>query len=158
MRKIDLGQSVTILANIGVIAGLLFLAIEIQQSNRLAIASTEIEVRNSLAAINESIYTNTGIAEILIKLTDPAAELTPVEQLKIYMLVARLANSWLAVETAFENDMVPPETYESIEDDIRNFLIRYPAARPIMRQVIDNHPALESTEVFDIMQRYLDED
>jgi hypothetical protein len=33
MKKIDLGQTITILANIGVIVGIGFLAIEIQQTN-----------------------------------------------------------------------------------------------------------------------------
>ncbi len=33
MRKIDLGQVITILANLGVIAGIVFLAFELQQNN-----------------------------------------------------------------------------------------------------------------------------
>ena len=33
MKKIDLGQSISILANIGVIAGIVFLGIELQQNN-----------------------------------------------------------------------------------------------------------------------------
>ena len=34
MKKIDLGQSITILANLGVIAGIIFLAIEVQQNTQ----------------------------------------------------------------------------------------------------------------------------
>lgn len=35
MRKIDVGQTVSILANIGVIAGIVFLAVELNQNNAL---------------------------------------------------------------------------------------------------------------------------
>ena len=36
MEKIDLGQTLTILANLGVIAGIFFLAIEVRDSASLA--------------------------------------------------------------------------------------------------------------------------
>jgi hypothetical protein len=48
MKKIDLGQAIGILANLGVIAGILFLAIEIQQNNDLLSAqarATRTQVR-----------------------------------------------------------------------------------------------------------------
>ena len=35
MKKLDVGQTVTILANVGVIAGIVFLAIELRQNNEL---------------------------------------------------------------------------------------------------------------------------
>ena len=35
MKKIDLGQTIGILANIGVVAGTVFLAVELRQNNEL---------------------------------------------------------------------------------------------------------------------------
>jgi len=35
LKKIELGQTITILANFGVIAGIVFLGIELQQNNDL---------------------------------------------------------------------------------------------------------------------------
>ena len=35
MKNIDLGQTIGILANLGVIAGIVFLAVELQQNNKL---------------------------------------------------------------------------------------------------------------------------
>lgn len=40
MKKIDLGQSISILANVGVIAGIVFLAFELRQNNELLVAQT----------------------------------------------------------------------------------------------------------------------
>jgi hypothetical protein len=50
MKKIDLGQTITILANIGVIAGIVFLAVELNQNNQLLEAQTRrdrLEVRTA---------------------------------------------------------------------------------------------------------------
>ena len=41
MKKLDLGQTITILANLGVVAGIVFLGIEIQQNNE----ALEIQAR-----------------------------------------------------------------------------------------------------------------
>jgi len=40
MKKIDLGQTIGIIANLGVIAGIAFLAIELRQNNELLVAQT----------------------------------------------------------------------------------------------------------------------
>ncbi len=48
MKKLDIGQTVGVLANIGVIAGIIFLAVELQQNNQLLAAqtrTTRMEVR-----------------------------------------------------------------------------------------------------------------
>ena len=44
MKKIDLGQSMTILANLGVIAGIFFLAVEVQQNTGMMEAQTRDSV------------------------------------------------------------------------------------------------------------------
>ena len=40
MKKLDFGQTITILANVGVIAGIFFLALELRQNNELLVAQT----------------------------------------------------------------------------------------------------------------------
>jgi hypothetical protein len=52
MKKIDLGQTITILANVGVIAGIVFLAIELQQNNALL----ETEIRSIPHSIREADF------------------------------------------------------------------------------------------------------
>lgn len=142
MNMDQLNRWLALAGNVGVIAGILFLAFEIQQSNRIAIASTEIDVRNMLSSINESVYTETGIAELLIKTTGPKAQLSAIESLKIYWFILRCLNTWLSVETAYANGMVPPETYNVIEDDMRSFFTIHPATLPLWRQAHDNYPAM----------------
>ena len=68
MKKIELGRTVSILANAGVIAGILFLVFELRQNNSLL----ESEARSNLDANRVSMQQNIvedsgGIAELMYR-------------------------------------------------------------------------------------------
>jgi len=48
LKKLDLGQTISILANVGVIAGIVFLAVEVQQNNELLATQARYE-RDAIA-------------------------------------------------------------------------------------------------------------
>ena len=50
LKKIDLGQTITILANLGVIAGIVFLAFELRQNNSLL----ETQIRSNFMGARSS--------------------------------------------------------------------------------------------------------
>ena len=79
-KNISLGQLLEIIASVGVIAGIVFLAVELQQNNELLGAearSTRLGVR--LEEVQLPIH-NPGLAEALIKHRN-GEELTEYEQL-----------------------------------------------------------------------------
>jgi len=57
MRKIDLGQTISIMANVGVIAGIAFLAVEMRQNNDL------LRTQASFNRFSVERYRRTQIAE-----------------------------------------------------------------------------------------------
>jgi hypothetical protein len=67
MKKIDVGQFIAILANLGVLAGIAFLAVELRQSNELISA----EARFNMLATRTEPYTlqitERDLPEILVK-------------------------------------------------------------------------------------------
>jgi len=138
----------TFVANIGVIAGVFFLVAEIRQSNRIAIATAEIDIRNSFASSNESMYSDPNFADLMVKIRDANAVLTPAEEWRIYQFVLRGLNTWLAIETAYANDMIPRETYDVIENDMRADMSSFPKIVPIYRQAYEDYPVLSDTDVF----------
>lgn len=73
----------TLAANIGVIAGIFVLVIEIQQSNRMAIASTEIGIRNAYSEFNRSIHSGSNMADLLSRAKNAGVEWTPAEEVKM---------------------------------------------------------------------------
>ena len=55
MKKIDLGQSISILANIGVIAGIAFLAVELSQNTRQLALELEWQVNDRMIQNNRDL-------------------------------------------------------------------------------------------------------
>ena len=89
MKKIDVGQTVSILANLGVVAGIVFLAIEIGQNNELMKAEARDAQNERIRDYVEQVYMTPGLAEIIVKTRNGTA-LTDVEDLIIFHRKLRL--------------------------------------------------------------------
>jgi hypothetical protein len=157
MRKFDSNQLAATLANIGVIIGLVFLVLEIQQSNKIATATTEIEIRSLFSELNEALYAVPEVNELLVKAQNPDAKLTEQEKIRAHGFVLRLSNAWQAVEVAYMNDMLPTDTFSVIEDDVRTVLTAYPALAPFFRQMIEDYSGQGSRKTFEIVESALNE-
>jgi hypothetical protein len=85
MKKFDIGQALSILANVGVIAGLVFLGFELNQNNELM----EAEVRTTYASMDQNgwgyLIENPDFIEVLIK-DRSGEELTEAEELRLNAL------------------------------------------------------------------------
>ena len=95
MKKLDLAQTITVLANVGVIAGIVFLGIEMRQSQRIALSdmyintvANQIETHNAIAD-NSEIWSKGNAGE----------ELTPAE-FAIFSGQVRTINdmAWYAIQ------------------------------------------------------------
>ena len=67
MKKIDLGQTIGILANIGVIAGIFFLAVEIRQNNEALGVQARMERQAARRAIMTRAVDNSQLARAMRK-------------------------------------------------------------------------------------------
>jgi len=88
MKKIDIGQTVSILANIGVIAGIVFLGVELRQNNELLLAQANL-ARNNIR--NNDVLlpaTNPDVGKALLKYWS-GETLTDYEEL----ILARVARA-----------------------------------------------------------------
>ena len=68
MKKLDLGQTVTILANLGVIAGIVFLAYELRQNNALLRFESDLRLLENQSAAASNIIADPTLAEVFVKL------------------------------------------------------------------------------------------
>lgn len=106
MKKIDLGQTIGILANLGVIAGIIFLAVELQQNNQLS----EVQVEMALTATQA----NTVLADIVeqpqliaLMLKDERS-LTEVERQRLIALGLRVLRNWQGRYRMVERGLLDP--------------------------------------------------
>ena len=83
MKKIDLGQTISILANLGVIAGIVFLGIELRQNNELMAAQARQASFENNRQFAENLFENPSLAEIMAKVE--GGEVTsPAEDIQLY--------------------------------------------------------------------------
>ena len=138
----------TLLANLGVLIGIVFLVVEVRQSNRIAVATTEISVRDQYRSHNELVLANDAIAELLVKAADADAEFSEVETEKLYAFLYGYINTWKSIEIAYENGMLPRTTFEVVLDDVRLALNDYPAIRPLARNWIVSYQSEADSKLY----------
>ena len=63
MKKIDLGQTIAIIANVGVIASLIFVGIQVQQGATATRSATVLQLKDSWVQLNLASATSADLAE-----------------------------------------------------------------------------------------------
>ena len=63
MKKIDLGQTIAILANVGVIASLIFVGVQVQQGAIATRSATVLQLKDSWVQLNLASATSVELAE-----------------------------------------------------------------------------------------------
>lgn len=153
----ELTNWLTLAANLGVIAGIVFLALEIRQSNRIALVANETDIRKSYSELAKDVFANRDSAELLARATDPEAEFDEVELEMLSAHVLSLLNIWMAVEIAYDNGMLPLQTYNDAEDDIRAVAKHYPALHSTFRAAIDDYPSARNSLVYRVISESFSE-
>lgn len=70
MKRVDLAQAIQLLANVGVIAGIVFLALELQQNNSLLEAQAGYNLARNRVENNDLLKSSPEFAELMVKLAD----------------------------------------------------------------------------------------
>ena len=65
MKKIDLGQTITILANVGVIASLIFVGVQVSQEAAATRSATVLQLKDSWVQLNLAMATSVELAEAI---------------------------------------------------------------------------------------------
>lgn len=157
MKREKLKDIAEIVGLVAIVASLLFLAFEIQQSNRIAIASTEIGIRHGYSEFNRGLHSGEGVAELVSMAMEPDVEWSPAEELKVLMVVTDLFNVWMSVETACDNGLAAENTCAELGDDIRAFIGMFPGTHPMWQFFLESYPSLSDTEVLRTISQALEE-
>ena len=97
MKKIDLAQALSILANVGVIGGIIFLGIELQQNNELLASQARSNLVSGRTTYQEYVATNVGgIADIITKVNGGEA-VSDTERFRLTVHWDLVLNNWVAM-------------------------------------------------------------
>ena len=93
MKKLDLGQAVSILANIGVITGIVFLALQLRQNNEWLASESRYYHSVARQAWHETLATDEQLVAILEKARE-SERLSFAEQTQLMHLYGYLFTQW----------------------------------------------------------------
>ena len=148
MNTDQINRWLSLVANLGVIVGIFFLVFEIRQSNRIALATNEIAIRDSYGSVNELLSSNSEISGILAKARDPDSTFTGTEREMAESFVARMFNIWIATERAYDQGMASRALLEIALDDLRWHYESFPGFRDFIRGNVSIYSANNDTEVY----------
>ena len=126
MKKLDLGQTITILANVGVVAGIVFLGLELRQNNQFLGAESRYNLLQNRQNVHLMVIQDDDVADLLVKArTEQELTETENEQLRWYYVL--MLASWdydyqQYRDGLVDEDVVPTRQWvRSFKEDRRFF-------------------------------------
>ena len=108
MKKIDVGQTISILANVGVIAGIAFLAIELQQNTQVLESQMRFSQSERETEVMEEFLRNELLIDAYIKFEN-GEQLSRREDLALSAFAQRVFRSVQWVWAEFEAGSFPSD-------------------------------------------------
>ena len=133
----NLNKWLTLIANLGVLAGIVFLSLEIDQSNRIAIREARSQLLDTRAEINMASWANEDIAELMVKLRELAPELTPIEEYRAYSFAMLQITQAIDLNANYEGGFLTDQLLARNMEGARNVIRGLPALAPYLRQGIE---------------------
>lgn len=128
-------------ANMGVLAGIIFLAVEIQQSNRIATRDARSELSEQNAQLELAILSNNALANVMGKLQIEDVGLTDEEAVQAssfaVVMLTRAATINFNLESGFlTNDVALRHTGVLVR-----YIQRYPGIAIFLKRQLEEGPA-----------------
>ena len=80
MKKFDINQTIGIVANLSVLVGLVFVGFEVRQNTQESRAEGARSITESVNVTNAGIYSDPGLAELILRGKQDISSLDPVER------------------------------------------------------------------------------
>ncbi len=134
MEPDRLNRWLNLVTNLGVIIGIAFLIIELDQTNRIARYTAEVGWRSQAIEINSN---RIEYSETYAKLQADEAELTPSERAQALMMARQLFNFWINAESAYNLGLISDATLERTLIDISVVFKEAPGLIPFAAYLLD---------------------
>ena len=145
MEPNQLNRWLNLAANLGVIVGIVFLIVELDQTNRIARYTAEVGWRSQAMDINSS---RIEYSEIYAKLQTDSAELTPSERAQALMMARQQFNFWISAESAHDLGLISDSSFEkNTLIDISVLLAEAPGLVPSFAYLLDAYKMDSETSI-----------
>jgi hypothetical protein len=129
---------------IAVFVTLLYLAMQVRQTNKMARFETMREIIGQFNALNLLYATDSKLREVLL-----TEGVLPVEQEEqLYAYVDSYCNAWATAQSAFDQGQIDDALFNGVVRDVEIAITRWPSMRRAVERWVRNYPELASSEVF----------
>ena len=108
LKKLDLGQTISVLANIGVIAGIIFLAIELRQNSEELSAQTRADRLANRQRYSEVILENEGLLASIAR-AEAREPLSQVDDFRLYYMGRMVLLGWQSTYREVQQGFIDSE-------------------------------------------------
>ena len=122
MKKIDFGSAIAVLANLGVIAGIVFLAIELQQNTDVLRTEMRFSQNERVTEVVEELFRNVPLNNAYVKFAN-GQPISPQEDLMLSTFVQRILISWNWIHGEVQRGSME----EAATGNFRRLFYAYPA-------------------------------
>ena len=122
MKKIDINALIQLLGMAGIIGSLIFVGLEMRQTQRIAIAAQIQERYSKVSDYHISLMTEGEVARDLIRrgvYTLDLDVLTPDEQATLIQIKNFFINQWQSIVAQYELGLIPQDVWEQTADRIK---------------------------------------
>ncbi len=133
-----------------IVISLIFVAYQINQSNRIARGTTSYELSRNWMEMNRFYIAEPEMLSLRIKFEN--RDFVPESDIELQrsMAYARmLINMWTALEEAHENGIASDAYYEIAQNDVKSLIRNRPGILPIFSMVLSNYDNLSEYEVLE---------
>ncbi len=134
---------------VALLASLVILAMEINQSNKIAIASVSYDILSDFNEYHRQVLADPEVAEFISKLENADdTTLSPADNARAHAFVTIFINLWYAIQTAHDNGQLTDDDFRAYLEDAQHALRRYPRAVPYFKACVESTPSLHELEIF----------
>jgi len=115
MKKIDLTQTVSIVANIGVVVGIGLLAYELNQNRQMTAAQTRHEMAQGIMGWLSNLATDGELVEIILKV-ESGAPTSPAEEFRYFAFRNMQVRYWEDVHYQYRSGLFDDDEFTATRE------------------------------------------
>ncbi len=127
-----------LLSAAAVLATLIYLALQIRQSNNIALRDSRTDVVSAFTEITKTILGNPELVSLRIKLRDKDSELSDIEKEQALLLADHYFGFWSKVNVSVSTGLLPTANKKAYFEGTRNLIRTYPGLAPYIEECLLN--------------------
>lgn len=139
-----------IIGVLSIVAGLLMVAMEIRQANRIATAQTVMQLAAQFNEFNAARFENPALADLTAKIQRPDdISMSSTERSMASGLAWHFGNIFWSAEIAHQNGLLSDDDLLKYRSDLEWMITYMPGLNPEFLIMFDTMPAVEESVIFE---------